>query len=85
MPRALADGRSFKRELTVDGLIPNAAGYALMRPLAEAAIAEALKRPAVVESAGRARCSSRPEAGLRVGGPHSAVRRRRVPATARLP
>ena len=40
MSQALADGRSFKRELTVDGLIPNAAGYALMRPLAEAAIAE---------------------------------------------
>ena len=44
---ALADGRSFKRELTVDGLIPNAAGYAVMRPLAEAAIAEALKARAV--------------------------------------
>ena len=41
---ALADGRSFKRELTVDGLIPNAAGYALMKPLAERAIAEALKK-----------------------------------------
>ena len=46
---ALADGRSFKRELTVDGLIPNAAGYAVMAPLAEAAIAEALK-PAAVRS-----------------------------------
>ena len=32
---ALADGRSFKRELTVDGLMPNAAGYAVMAPLAE--------------------------------------------------
>jgi acyl-CoA thioesterase I len=41
---ALADGRTFKRELTVDGLIPNDAGYAVMRPLAERAIAEALKR-----------------------------------------
>ena len=41
---ALADGRSFKRELTVDGLIPNGAGYKVMAPLAEAAIAEALKR-----------------------------------------
>jgi len=40
---ALADGRSFKRELTVDGLVPNAAGYAVMRPLAERAVAEALK------------------------------------------
>ena len=41
---ALADGRTFKRELTVDGLIPNDAGYAAMKPLAERAIAEALKR-----------------------------------------
>ena len=43
---ALADGRSFKRELTADGLIPNAAGYAVMAPLAEAAIAEALGKSA---------------------------------------
>ena len=41
---ALADGRTFKRELTVDGLLPNEAGYAVMRPLAEAAIQEALKK-----------------------------------------
>ena len=47
---ALADGRSFKRELTVDGLMPNAAGYAVMAPLAEAAIAEALKQAAVAVS-----------------------------------
>ena len=40
---ALADGRSFKRELTADGLLPNAAGYAVMRPLAERGIAEAMK------------------------------------------
>ncbi len=39
---ALADGRDFKRELTDDGILPNAAGYALMTPLAEAAIVEAL-------------------------------------------
>ncbi len=39
---ALAEGRAFKKELTVDGLIPNAAGYAIMAPLAEKAIAEAL-------------------------------------------
>ena len=45
--QALADGRSFKRELTVDGLMPNAAGYALMTPLAEAAIAEALRARAM--------------------------------------
>ena len=41
---ALADGRTFRRELTVDGLIPNDAGYAVMQPLAERAIAEALKK-----------------------------------------
>jgi lysophospholipase L1-like esterase len=40
----LADGRSFKKELTVDGVLPNAAGYAVMAPLAERAIAEALKK-----------------------------------------
>ena len=41
---ALAEGRVFKRELTVDGLVPNDAGYAAMKSLAEAAIVEALKR-----------------------------------------
>jgi len=48
----LAEGRpstslragSFKKELTVDGVLPNAAGYAAMAPLAERAIAEALKK-----------------------------------------
>jgi lysophospholipase L1-like esterase len=39
---ALADGRNFKKELTSDGLLPNEAGYAVMAPLAEKAIAEAL-------------------------------------------
>lgn len=39
---ALVNGRDFKRELTVDGLLPNDAGYAAMAPLAEKAIAEAL-------------------------------------------
>lgn len=39
---ALADGRDFKKELTGDGLLPNAAGYAIMAPLAEKAIAQAL-------------------------------------------
>jgi lysophospholipase L1-like esterase len=39
---ALASGRDFKKELTIDGLLPNAAGYAAMAPLAEKAIAEAL-------------------------------------------
>lgn len=39
----LAQGRNMKQELTVDGLIPNAAGYALMAPVFEKAIAEALR------------------------------------------
>lgn len=39
---ALADGRNFKKELTSDGLLPNQAGYAVMAPLAEKAIAQAL-------------------------------------------
>lgn len=39
---ALADGMDFKGDLTVDGLLPNAAGYAVMAPLAEAAIEKAL-------------------------------------------
>src|SRR5215471_6801423 len=39
---ALVNGRDFKRELTVDGLLPNDAGYEVMAPLAEKAIAEAL-------------------------------------------
>jgi lysophospholipase L1-like esterase len=39
---ALADGRDFKKELTSDGLLPNDAGYRVMAPLAEKAIAEAL-------------------------------------------
>lgn len=41
----LADGRNMKKELTVDGLLPNAAGYALLAPAAEKAIDEALKLP----------------------------------------
>jgi lysophospholipase L1-like esterase len=41
---ALADGRSFKKQWTADGLLPNAAGYAIMAPLAEKAIAKALGR-----------------------------------------
>jgi lysophospholipase L1-like esterase len=40
--RALADGRSFRKDLTDDGLVPNDAGYELMAPLAEEAIAKAL-------------------------------------------
>lgn len=41
---ALAEGRNFKKELTGDGLFPNHAGYGVMAPLAEKAIAEALKK-----------------------------------------
>ena len=41
---ALVEGRAMKRELTVDGLIPNDAGYEKMAPLAEKAIAEALAK-----------------------------------------
>jgi lysophospholipase L1-like esterase len=41
----LSDGRGgFKPELSPDGVHPNAAGYAVMRPLAAAAIREALSR-----------------------------------------
>jgi acyl-CoA thioesterase I len=39
---ALANGRDFKKDLTSDGLLPDAAGYAAMAPLAEKAIADAL-------------------------------------------
>lgn len=41
----LAQGRNMKKELTVDGLIPNAAGYALMAPVLEKAIASAIAAP----------------------------------------
>jgi lysophospholipase L1-like esterase len=40
---ALAEGRTLKKDLTVDGILPNEAGYAVMAPLAEKAIQEALK------------------------------------------
>ena len=39
---ALVSGRDFKADLTVDGLLPNRAGYGVMAPLAEQAIAQAL-------------------------------------------
>jgi lysophospholipase L1-like esterase len=39
---AMAEGRNLKKELTGDGLLPNEAGYAVMAPLAEAAVAQAL-------------------------------------------
>lgn len=38
----LVQGRFMKKELTADGLVPNDAGYELMAPLAEKAVAEAL-------------------------------------------
>ena len=41
---ALAEGRNLRKELTKDGLLPNDAGYAAMAPLADKAIAEALKK-----------------------------------------
>jgi lysophospholipase L1-like esterase len=40
----LTEGREFNRALTKDGLLPNDAGYRVMAPLAEAAIAKALAR-----------------------------------------
>lgn len=39
---ALAQGRNLKKELTDDGWLPNDAGYAVMAPLAEQAIAQTL-------------------------------------------
>jgi lysophospholipase L1-like esterase len=39
---ALVEGRAMKKELTVDGLIPNDAGYSVMASLAEEAIVQAL-------------------------------------------
>jgi len=39
---ALVEGREMKKELTVDGLLPNDAGYELMAPLAGQAIIQAL-------------------------------------------
>jgi lysophospholipase L1-like esterase len=39
---ALVEGRAMRKELTVDGLIPNDTGYKVMAPLAEQAIIQAL-------------------------------------------
>src|SRR5436309_1040642 len=39
---ALVEGRNFRMPLTRDGLLPNDAGYDVMAPLAEQAIAHAL-------------------------------------------
>jgi lysophospholipase L1-like esterase len=38
----LVEGRAFKRELTADGLLPNAAGYAALGPVVERAILKSL-------------------------------------------
>jgi lysophospholipase L1-like esterase len=44
---ALVDGNgSLRKELTQDGLHPNAGGFAVMAPLAQAAITKALGQPA---------------------------------------
>ncbi len=41
---ALAEGRDFRKTLTIDGLLPNDAGYDIMATLAEQAIARALAK-----------------------------------------
>ena len=43
---ALHDGEALRLTLTYDGVHPNAAGYAVMAPVAEAAIAAAMTAPA---------------------------------------
>jgi lysophospholipase L1-like esterase len=51
---ALAQGRALRKELTVDGIIPNDAGYEVMAALAEKAISEALS-PTLTGAAERKR------------------------------
>jgi acyl-CoA thioesterase I len=41
---ALSNGRNFRADLTADGLLPNAAGYAVMAPLAQQAIDRSLRK-----------------------------------------
>jgi lysophospholipase L1-like esterase len=41
---ALGEGRNLKKEFTSDGVLLNEAAYAVMAPLAEAAIAQALAK-----------------------------------------
>lgn len=41
----LDDQKALKKEITDDGLHPNTAGYAIMEPLAEKAIAQAMRLP----------------------------------------
>ena len=40
----MADDDDMKKELTKDGVMPNEAGYNVMAPLAEKAIAESLQQ-----------------------------------------
>jgi lysophospholipase L1-like esterase len=40
----MVDGEDLKKSLTDEGVLPNQAGYAVMAPLAEKAVAEAIKR-----------------------------------------
>jgi lysophospholipase L1-like esterase len=44
LPAMLDDKGVLRRELTLEGLHPNDAGYAVMEPLAEKAIDDALKQ-----------------------------------------
>jgi len=44
---ALHDGQAMRAAFTIDGVHPNAAGYAAMAPVAEAALAQALAAPRV--------------------------------------
>ncbi len=41
---AMANDDNLKKDLTSDGVLPNDAGYSVMAPLAEKAVAEALKK-----------------------------------------
>ncbi|USU06682.1 SGNH/GDSL hydrolase family protein [Sphingomonadaceae bacterium OTU29LAMAA1] len=47
---ALHDGDALKASLTYDGVHPNKAGYAVMAPVAEAAIRRAMAKPAPVHT-----------------------------------
>jgi lysophospholipase L1-like esterase len=41
---ALVEGRAFRQDLTIDGLVPNEAGYKVMAPVAQQAINQALAK-----------------------------------------
>jgi lysophospholipase L1-like esterase len=55
---ALVENGAFQKELTSDGFVPNDAGYRVMAPLAERAIAEALGKAAQAQQATEPRASS---------------------------